>query len=77
MSQDTVQEMTEDEFQTHCREARLRARFHRNPLVRAAREAYGQARVRGVPDHEAWTAANAVYEDVREKLRAQLAGETF
>ena len=77
MTKGDVHECSEAEWQEHVREARLRVLFDQNPHVRAARKTYKQARVRGIPEREAWVAANTVYARVLKTLRARLAKETF
>jgi len=72
---DTVTHVSDDDYQSACREADLRARFDRHPAVRAARKAYKQARVRNEP--EAWAIADLIFKTVRLQLSRQLARKTY
>lgn len=59
---------TDEEWERHCIEARKRVAFDADPRTKAARKAYKQALVRGVPEREAWEACQAQLAMVRSSL---------
>lgn len=83
LKMDKVTELQSDEeWKAAVAEQRLRVRFDADPRVKAARKAYKLACVgRKYHTKEAWETANAVYTQVRNELRAELAActdvETF
>lgn len=63
-----VQHVSNEDWDRAVIEQRKRVAFDADPRTKAARKAYKQARVRGVPEREAWAECSAQLAMVRSSL---------